>query len=121
MTQLAALTCRPCRKESPLLSDEERAELLPQLPEWEIETPEGVARIVRQFSFGDYLAGADFAMAVAQMAEAQGHHPRLILEWGSVTVIWWTHILNGLHSNDFICAAKTDKIYAAYAKVSDGD
>ncbi len=45
---------------------------------------------------------------VAALAEIEDHHPLIILEWGKVTVKWWSHKINGLHKNDFICAAKTD-------------
>ena len=44
------------------------------------------------------------------MAEAEDHHPLIVLEWGKVTVEWWTHKINGLHRNDFIAAAKTDAL-----------
>ena len=62
--------------------------------------------------------GADFAGAiaftnrVADLAEAEGHHPAIITEWGRVTIRWWTHAIGGLHKNDFIMAARTDKLYA---------
>ena len=49
-----------------------------------------------------------FTNQVGEIAEAQGHHPGLLTEWGKVTVTWWTHKINGLHKNDFIMAAKTD-------------
>jgi 4a-hydroxytetrahydrobiopterin dehydratase len=45
------------------------------------------------------------------LAEEEGHHPELITDWGKVTVVWWTHKISGLHTNDFIMAAKTDKLY----------
>jgi len=43
-------------------------------------------------------------------AEAEGHHPAILTEWGRVTVEWWTHKIKGLHRNDFIMAAKTDEL-----------
>ncbi len=46
-----------------------------------------------------------------QLAEAEGHHPRVCTEGGKVTVTWWTHKIKGLHRNDFIMAAKTDQLY----------
>jgi 4a-hydroxytetrahydrobiopterin dehydratase len=49
---------------------------------------------------------------VGELAEAEGHHPVLVTRWGSVTVIWWTHKIRGLHRNDFIMAAKTDALFA---------
>ena len=50
--------------------------------------------------------------AIAELAEAEGHHPALLTEWGKVTVSWWTHKIRGLHRNDFIMAAKTDALVA---------
>ncbi len=45
------------------------------------------------------------------LAEEEGHHPIILIEWGQVTVTWWTHKIKGLHRNDFIMAAKTDELY----------
>jgi len=47
---------------------------------------------------------------VSELAEIESHHPSILLEWGQVTVTWWTHAIKALHKNDFICAAKTDKL-----------
>jgi 4a-hydroxytetrahydrobiopterin dehydratase len=49
-------------------------------------------------------------MQVGQIAEEEGHHPSILTEWGRVTVTWWTHKIKGLHRNDFIMAAKTDRL-----------
>ena len=51
------------------------------------------------------------------IANIEDHHPDLHVAWGKVTVETWTHKIKGLHSNDFILAAKTDEIYARTAKV----
>jgi len=51
-----------------------------------------------------------FTNQVGEIAEAQGHHPAILTEWGKVTVTWWTHKIKGLHRNDFIMAAKTDRL-----------
>lgn len=53
-----------------------------------------------------------FTNQVGQLAEEQGHHPAILLEYGKVTVRWWTHKINGLHRNDFIMAARTDQLNA---------
>ena len=45
-----------------------------------------------------------------ELAEAEGHHPAILTEWGSVEVSWWTHKIGGLHMNDFIMAARTDEL-----------
>ena len=67
-------------------------------------------KIQKIFSFKSYKDSVDFSNKVACLADDEDHHPQIILEWGKVTVIWWSHKIEGLHKNDFICAAKTDKL-----------
>ena len=62
------------------------------------------------FAFSSYEDSVNFTNKVAELAEQEDHHPEIILEWGKVTVVWWSHKIMGLHKNDFICAAKTDSI-----------
>ena len=62
------------------------------------------------FAFLDYDQTVNFANSVTKLAEEEDHHPEIIIEWGKVTVSWWSHKINGLHMNDFICAAKTDEL-----------
>ena len=52
-----------------------------------------------------------FTNKVAKLAEEEDHHPEIVLEWGNVTVSWWSHKIKGLHKNDFICASKTDDLF----------
>ncbi len=73
---------------------------------------EGIQRLEREFAFDTFADALQFTDAVGQLAEAEGHHPALLTEWGKVTVTWWTHTIGGLHRNDFILAAKTDTLYA---------
>jgi len=47
---------------------------------------------------------------VGEIAEAQGHHPDILLSWGKAEVTTWTHSINGLTESDFILAAKIDKL-----------
>lgn len=54
----------------------------------------------------------DFTSKVGEIAEADGHHPRIVTEWGRVAVTWWTHKIRNIHRNDFIMAAKTDRLIA---------
>jgi 4a-hydroxytetrahydrobiopterin dehydratase len=108
---LARQSCVACRRDAPLASDEEIKELLPQIPEWQVVEREGIKRLERVFRFGDFARALEFTNGVGRAAEAEGHHPALLTEWGKVTVTWWTHKIKGLHRNDFIMAAKTDRLY----------
>ena len=61
--------------------------------------------------FNSYQDSIKFSMEVADLAEEEDHHPAILLEWGRVKIQWWSHKIKGLHMNDFICAAKTNKVF----------
>lgn len=103
--------CVACRADAPPVTDEEIAQLHPQVPDWKIIVDNGVRKLVRTFHFPDFAEAFAFTTAVAHMAEEVGHHPRIVTEWGRVEVSWWSMKIKDLHRNDFICAAKTDGAY----------
>ncbi len=104
--------CVACRADSPRVTDAEIQQLSPQIPDWQILAPEGEKRLERTYKFPDFAQALAFTNRVGELAEAEDHHPRLVTEWGKVTVDWWTHKIHGLHRNDFVMAAKTDLLYA---------
>ena len=102
--------CVACRRDAPTVTAEEIAVLHPQVPDWELVEEDGIRRIRRVFRFDDFAHALEFANRVGALAEEEGHHPALLTEWGRTTVTWWTHKIRGLHRNDFIMAAKTDRL-----------
>ena len=110
MDQLDAMKCEACRVGAPKVLEEEATELLGQIPEWSLVRRDGIDRLERTFEFPDFVEALQFTNSVGEAAELDGHHPAILTEWGSVTVTWWTHKIEGLHQNDFIMAAKTDTI-----------
>ncbi len=110
MNQLTSKTCVACRVGEPLATQEEINEFIQQIPNWEIVEVDEVKRLKRIFTFNDFVDAVSFTQKVATLAEDENHHPAILTEWGKVTVFWWTHKINGLHVNDFIMAAKTDKL-----------
>ena len=111
MSELSEMRCTACRGDEPTLTDAEIAELLPQLPEWQVVQREGIKRLERVFKFSNFAQALAFTDSVGEQAEEEGHHPALLTEWGRVKVTWWTHKIDGLHRNDFIMAAKTDELF----------
>lgn len=111
MEELTGKTCEPCRIGAPLVTDDEAAELHKHIPKWSFAEKEYVKRLERRFEFPDFAKALDFTNGIGKLAEAEGHHPALLTEWGRVTVSWWTHKIKGLHKNDFIMAAKTDELF----------
>ena len=111
MAPLTQERCVACRADSPRVTDQELAELLPQVSEWRVVEEESVKQLERRLRFPEFAGALAFTVRVGELAESEGHHPRLVTEWGRVTVSWWTHKIRGLHRNDFIMAAKTDRLY----------
>ena len=109
---LAGMQCEVCRAGAPAVTDAEAAGLHRFVPDWAIVERDGVRSLERVFTFGDFARALAFTNRVGALAEAQGHHPSLLTEWGRVTVRWWTHKIKGIHRNDFIMAARTDRAAA---------
>jgi len=112
MTDLHQMKCVACRVGEPTLTDDELSALHPQIPEWQVKEVDGVKRLERVFKFKNFVEALGFVNKIGALAEQEDHHPLIVLEWGRVTVQWWTHVVKGLHKNDFIMAAKTDEIFA---------
>ena len=112
MSDLAQGQCEACRVGVPTVTEQERDELLLQVPEWKVVTRGDIQRLERVFKFPDFVTALAFTNKVGALAEEQGHHPDLLTEWGRVTVTWWSHKIKGLHRNDFVMAAKCDQSYS---------
>jgi len=110
MEELTQMKCVACRADAPLVTEEEIAQLLPLVSEWKIVERKDIERLERTYSFDNFAHALSFTNKVGEVAEAEGHHPALLTEWGKVKVTWWTHKIRGLHRNDFIMAAKTDQL-----------
>jgi len=118
MAVLLQEKCVACRADAPHVTEQEVAELHPQVPEWRLITEEGIRKLERVLRFSNFVKALSFTDAVGELAEAEGHHPRLVTEWGRVTVTWWTHKIRDLHRNDFIMAAKTDRLYREQSRAA---
>jgi len=109
--ELSQNTCEACSADVPVLNEKEIEDLLPQIPSWTVFQQEGIKKLICSFAFVSYEDSLKFTNLVAKLAEEEDHHPEITLEWGKVTVTWWSHKIKGLHSNDFICASKTDLVF----------
>jgi 4a-hydroxytetrahydrobiopterin dehydratase len=106
---LADRSCKPCEGGVPPLSEVQAQKLLQGLhPDWTL-SPDGLV-IERRFEFQTYSRTLGFANAVAWIAITEGHHPVLTVSYGSCAVSFTTHAVDGLTDNDFICAAKVDRL-----------
>ena len=107
-TALVEKTCTPCRGGIPPLTAEEVSVLYKQVPDWTIR--DDARRIERTYPFKNFAQAFMFVHKVAELAEAEGHHPDVSFGWGYAMVSLQTKKIKGLHENDFIMAAKIDRI-----------
>ena len=110
MDELVLQRCVACRRDAPPVTDDEIRLLRPQIADWELVEQAGIRQLRRTFQFPDFITALAFTQHVGALAEAEGHHPAILTEWGKTTITWYTHAIKGLHRNDFIMAAKTDQL-----------
>ena len=108
--ELEKMSCNDCQAGSPSISEGETDKLLQHIPLWTRGDHELGNMLTREFKFERFKDAFEFATKIANLADEQNHHPKIVTEWGKVSVFWWTHTISGLHINDFIMAAKTDVI-----------
>jgi 4a-hydroxytetrahydrobiopterin dehydratase len=105
--QLLARRCRSLGPERAYGSAEIAAQLA-ELPGWTMRQE----AIERSFAFRDYHETIAFVNALAWMIHAEDHHPELTVTYNRCVVRWNTHSVAGISENDFICAARTDAVFA---------
>ncbi|MBS1270534.1 MAG: putative pterin-4-alpha-carbinolamine dehydratase [Gammaproteobacteria bacterium] len=110
MTELTAQYCEACQVGAPRITQQEIDEFMPQIPDWKTVEIAGVQRLQRQYQCKNFARALDFANKVGELAEKEDHHPSILVEYGKVTLTWWTHKIKGLHVNDFIMAARSDQL-----------
>ena len=110
MSNLTNQTCEACEIGAPLVPKGDQAKLLEGLDGWEIDNTT-TSKLVNKYKFLSYKEASIFVNLIIDLAESEDHHPKITLEWGLVHLEWWSHKINGLHMNDFICAAKSNKLF----------
>jgi 4a-hydroxytetrahydrobiopterin dehydratase len=107
MTELARERCQACSGDTPTISGPGAADLAAQLdPAWKLEGD----RLRRHFQLPDFARPFSLATRIALLAEREGHHPELSIGWGHLEVELTTHAAGGLTRNDFVMAAKIDRM-----------
>lgn len=109
LADLADKKCKPCEGGVPPLSATAAKSLMRSLHAgWHLDIERGY--IERTFEFPAYSRTIAFTNAIAWIATNEGHHPELTVKYGSCTVRYFTTAIDGLSDNDFICAAKIDRL-----------
>ena len=105
---LESKQCKPCEGGIPALSGKEASALLKQLEGWQLTDK----NISKSYTFKDYHQTMAFVNAAAWISHREDHHPDITIGYNQCRVEYTTHAINGLSENDFICAAKIDKLFS---------
>ena len=106
---LTGKKCQPCRGGIDPLDEKKAREMIAATPEWELS--EDARKISRRFKCKNFREAVALVNRVADLAEAEGHHPDIRIHgWNKVDFKLYTHKIGGLHENDFIMAAKIGEI-----------
>ncbi|HEY6483173.1 MAG TPA: 4a-hydroxytetrahydrobiopterin dehydratase [Steroidobacteraceae bacterium] len=109
MNELAERKCAPCEGGIAPLDRQAAGALLKGLePGWSL-APDGRS-IRREVRFRDFYRTMSFVNALAHVANIEDHHPDLEIGYNYARIRYTTHAIGGLSENDFICAAKIDRI-----------
>jgi len=108
MENLASKACFACEGGTPAMPHKDISKYLKQVnKEWVVVKDQ---RIKRKFTFKDFKEAMKFVNAVASIANLEGHHPDIYIFYSVVEIELYTHAVKGLSENDFIMAAKIDKL-----------
>jgi len=107
--ELAEKRCTPCEGGIAPLTAAEASALRAQLhPDWEIAAD--AKSLKRALRFRDFYRTMSFVNALAHVANLEDHHPDLEVGYDYCRITYTTHAIQGLSQNDFICAAKIDRL-----------
>ena len=111
MIDYASKICEACSADAPEATKTEIKEFLQEYQEWSLSTDVDFPQLKREYIFKNFLEAQKFTNQIGDIAEKEGHHPSIMLEYGKVTVRWWSHKIKSLHLKDFILSSKTETIY----------
>ena len=105
---LVSKKCAVCEMGGSPLAKSEVDKFLIEINDWQVS--EDYKKISRRWKFKDFKEALNFVNRVGDLAEGEGHHPDIALGWGYVKIDLTTHAVKGLSENDFILAAKIDRL-----------
>ncbi len=104
MVGLTQKKCKPCEGGMPALSELQVQRFLKMTKGWKLVN----GKLERSYTFKDFVEASSWLEKIKFLAEAEGHHPDIHWTWNKITLVLWTHAINGLSENDFIVAAKIE-------------
>ena len=114
--QSEKIICEACKPNAQKVSEKTIERFLNQYSSWDLIIDQDVQKLSKIFTFKNFVEAQAFTNKVGEMAETEGHHPSITLEYGQVTVRWWSHKIMGLHEDDINLSIKTDILFEGLAQ-----
>ena len=106
--KLADEQCRPVQREQAPLGPVQVSELMNNIPGWSLRE----MALEREVAFPGFPEAMAFVNRIADLAQAQDHHPDITVSYDKVQLVLVTHRIHGLSRNDFILAAKINRLHS---------
>lgn len=106
---LSSKHCVPCEGHEKPFTGSQAEDYLGRVDSWEL-TDDGILKVHKKFKFKNFKEALAFVNKVGEIAESEGHHPDVNFGWGKAEITLYTHAIGGLSENDFILAAKINKL-----------
>lgn len=107
MDTLANKKCKACELGEGKLGSSDIEAFMTHTPKWTVTNNHEISR---KFTFSNFAEALAFVHEVGALAENEGHHPDIRFGWGYADITTFTHAIDGLSENDFILAAKIDRL-----------
>ena len=112
-----SLKCEACSPEAVVAPKESIDAFISSSSGWDIKRDDDYRYIERIYTFKNFQSAFDFAALVTKIAETNGHHPRLVIEFGRASISWWSHKIRDIHELDLSIASKCDEAYVSLNNV----
>ena len=111
MSDISKKKCVPCEGKTVTFDISEIHKYQKKVDGWDIiKNKKNIFFLEKNFKFKNFKDSQDFINIIGKISEEEGHHPDITFGWGYAKIIITTHAIEGLSENDFILAAKIDKI-----------
>ena len=108
------IICEACQPDAEKVGENELSDFLTTNSSWKLKTENRTEKLEKTFEFSNFVEAQKFANLVGELAEQEGHHPSILLEYGSTSINWWSQKIKGIHAKDLSLASKTDQLYKEF-------
>tara|TARA_B100000700_G_C14242345_1_gene488689 strand:- start:2 stop:349 length:348 start_codon:yes stop_codon:yes gene_type:complete len=110
------IICKACQPDAAKVQPSELTQFLIENKSWNLKNETEIEKLEKKYVFSNFVQAKKFVNIVGDLAEKEGHHPSILLEYGSATINWWSHKIEGIHAKDLTLAQKTDQLFREFMK-----